>query len=112
MSYFLVLFFGIDSVFIARALIGDPDILILDEATSALDTHSEAQVQSALDKACKGRTTLVIAHRLSTIRNADMIVVLGAGGVVLEQGRGHDELMKKNGVYFDMYRKSISTGSA
>ena len=102
----------ISCVFVARALIGNPDILILDEATSALDTHSEAQVQSALDKACKGRTTLVIAHRLSTIRNADVIVVLGAGGVVLEQGRGHEDLMRKKGVYFDMYRTSIATGSA
>lgn len=70
---------------IARAMVRDPQLLILDEATSALDNVSERQVQSALDEARSGRTSVVIAHRLSTIRNADLIVVLEQGRVV-EQG--------------------------
>ena len=82
---------------IARAIVGDPPILILDEATSALDPASEHVVQAALDKASQGRTSLVIAHRLSTIRKADNIVVLKAGKII-EQG-DHDELCQVNGVY-------------
>ena len=78
----------------------------MDEATSALDTQSEALVQKALDKAAKGRTTLVIAHRLSTVRNADLIVAI-SGGVVMEQGT-HDELMKKGGLYSDLVRQQVS----
>lgn len=78
----------------------------MDEATSALDTQSEALVQKALDKAAKGRTTLVIAHRLSTVRNADLIVAI-SGGVVIEQGT-HDELMKKGGLYSDLVRQQVS----
>jgi ATP-binding cassette subfamily B (MDR/TAP) protein 1 len=77
---------------IARAIVSDPRILLLDEATSALDTQSEGIVQSALDKAAAGRTTITIAHRLSTIKDADCIYVMG-GGLVLEQGR-HGELLR------------------
>ncbi len=66
---------------IARAVARDPRILVLDEATSALDNQSEHQVQTALDAARRGRTTIVIAHRLTTIRNADIIVVLDQGRV-------------------------------
>ncbi len=67
---------------IARALVKNAPILILDEATSALDTHSEQQVQAALENLMKGRTTIMIAHRLSTIRNADQIIVLQEGDII------------------------------
>ncbi len=83
---------------IARAMVSDPKILLLDEATSALDTKSEGVVQSALDVAAQGRTTIVIAHRLSTIRTADNIVVMSQGRIV-EQGT-HDQLLEKKGAYF------------
>ncbi|XP_059052240.1 ATP-dependent translocase ABCB1-like [Achroia grisella] len=85
---------------IARALIRNPHILLLDEATSALDTASELKVQKALDKAQKGRTTIIVAHRLSTIRNVDMIYVFKSGEII-ESGN-HDELMKQKGHYYDM----------
>uniref|UniRef100_A0A914Z5X9 ABC transporter domain-containing protein n=1 Tax=Panagrolaimus superbus TaxID=310955 RepID=A0A914Z5X9_9BILA len=74
---------------IARTLARDPKVLLLDEATSALDAQSESIVQSALDNAAKGRSTIVIAHRLSTIRNADKIVVFEKGEIA-EQGTHHE----------------------
>lgn len=88
-------------VAIARAILADPKILILDEATSNLDTVSEGFIQKSLDHLMKGRTTFVIAHRLSTIKKADQILVID-NGKVLEQGT-HDELIDKEGKYFEMY---------
>ncbi|XP_044148690.1 ATP-binding cassette sub-family B member 5-like isoform X1 [Bufo gargarizans] len=85
---------------IARALVRNPKILLLDEATSALDTESESIVQAALDKASKGRTTIVIAHRLSTVWTADLIVVLQDGNVT-EQG-SHSALMETKGIYYTL----------
>ncbi|CAI4215931.1 unnamed protein product [Parascedosporium putredinis] len=82
---------------LARAIIGDPKILLLDEATSALDTKSEGVVQAALERASRGRTTIVIAHRLSTVKNAHKIIVMSHGKVV-EQGT-HNDLLEAKGVY-------------
>ena len=88
---------------IARALLKKPTILILDEATSALDSHSESEVQKAIDSAIANRTTLVIAHRLSTIKNADIILVLDHG--VIQESGTHDDLIKKKGVYYELLRQ-------
>ena len=85
----------------ARAIVGDPRILILDEATANIDTHSEIMIQKALRQVLKGRTSIVIAHRLSTIRGADKIVVLDHGNVV-ESGK-HEELLGRNGPYARLY---------
>ena len=86
---------------IARALLKDAPILILDEATSALDSHSEKQIQLALDELVKGRTTLMIAHRLSTIAKADRIIVMDEGEIV-EEGT-HDSLYAEGGIYTHLY---------
>jgi subfamily B ATP-binding cassette protein MsbA len=86
---------------IARAILANPKIIILDEATSSLDTESEALIQKSLGELIKDRTTIVIAHRLSTIRKADQILVIEAGHIV-ERGT-HDELIAKEGRYFDLY---------
>lgn len=87
---------------IARAMLKNAPILLLDEATSALDTNSERQVQTALNKLMKGRTTIMVAHRLSTVVEADVIYVLRDGKIV-ESG-SHAELLSKNGVYADLWQ--------
>ncbi|WP_395713933.1 ABCB family ABC transporter ATP-binding protein/permease [Reyranella sp.] len=90
-------------VAIARTILKNPHILLFDEATSALDTRTEQEIQRSLEEVSRGRTTLIIAHRLSTIVNADEIVVLDRGRVA-ERGR-HGELMARNGLYADMWRR-------
>ncbi len=85
---------------IARALLGNPRILILDEATSSLDTESERRFQENLARITRDRTTFIIAHRLSTVRHADKILVLDRG-LIVEQGN-HEELMAIRGLYYHL----------
>ncbi|WP_395697276.1 ABC transporter transmembrane domain-containing protein [Methylocella sp.] len=87
---------------IARAILSNAPVLLLDEATSALDAENEAQVQSALDTAMKGRTTVVIAHRLATVLKADRILVLD-GGRIVEEG-DHASLVARSGLYARLAR--------
>jgi ATP-binding cassette, subfamily B, heavy metal transporter len=90
-------------VAIARTILKGPPILMLDEATSALDSHTEKEIQDALDRVAKDRTTLVIAHRLSTIVHADSIIVLDKGRLV-EQGT-HAELIACGGLYASLWAR-------
>jgi len=90
-------------VAIARTILKAPPILLLDEATSALDSHTEREIQDALDRVSANRTTLVIAHRLSTIVGADEIIVLDQG-VIVERGM-HHQLLVKGGLYASMWNR-------
>ena len=90
-------------VAIARTILKGPPILVLDEATSALDSHTEKEIQDALERVSRNRTTLVIAHRLSTIVGADEIIVLD-GGEIVERGT-HYALLAKNGLYASMWNR-------
>ncbi|MCH5160803.1 MAG: ABC transporter ATP-binding protein [Clostridiales bacterium] len=94
---------------IARAMVEDAPMLILDEATSSVDTRTELDIQKAMDKLTKGRTSFVIAHRLSTVRNADLIFVMDEGDIV-ESGT-HDELLENKGLYYDIYTSQFSVAA-
>jgi ABC-type transport system involved in Fe-S cluster assembly fused permease/ATPase subunit len=97
-------------VAIARTILKAPPILLLDEATSALDSHTEKEIQDALERVSKNRTTLVIAHRLSTIVGADEIIVLDKG-VIVERG-GHHELLRQGGLYASMWNRQREAEAA
>jgi len=90
---------------IARAMIADRPMLILDEATSSVDTRTELQIQNAMDKLMKGRTSFIIAHRLSTIKNADLILVMKDGDII-ESGN-HEKLLQKGGFYAELYNSQF-----
>jgi len=97
-------------VAIARTILKGPPILVLDEATSALDSHTEREIQDALDRVSRNRTTLVIAHRLSTIVAADEIIVLDKG-VIVERGT-HQRLLAAGGLYASMWNRQREAEAA
>jgi ABC-type transport system involved in Fe-S cluster assembly fused permease/ATPase subunit len=97
-------------VAIARTILKSPPILLLDEATSALDSHTEKEIQDALERVSANRTTLVIAHRLSTIVGADEIIVL-SDGAIAERGT-HYELLGKGGLYASMWNRQREAEAA
>jgi ATP-binding cassette, subfamily B, heavy metal transporter len=97
-------------VAIARTILKGPPILLLDEATSALDSHTEKEIQDALDRVSRNRTTLVIAHRLSTIIGADEILVLDHGSIV-ERGT-HQQLLARGGLYASMWNRQREAEAA
>lgn len=90
---------------IARAFLADPKILILDEATSSVDTRTEVLIQKGMQKLMENRTSFVIAHRLSTIRDADLILVMKDGDII--EAGSHDELMKADGFYTQLYNSQF-----
>lgn len=95
---------------IARTILKGPPILVLDEATSALDSFTEHEIQEALDRVSRGRTTLVIAHRLSTVIDADEIIVLDKG-VIAERGT-HPQLLEMDGVYAALWNRQQQAQAA
>jgi ATP-binding cassette subfamily B protein len=97
-------------VAIARTILKSPPILMLDEATSALDSHTEKDIQDALERVARDRTTLVIAHRLSTVVHADNIIVLEHGELV-EQGT-HAELLARGGSYASLWKRQREADEA
>ena len=90
---------------ITRVMLRLPPVLILDEATSSIDTRTEQRVQSAFARLMQGRTSIVVAHRLSTIREADVILVMKDGRII-ERGR-HEELLRQNGFYANLYQSQF-----
>ncbi|MGL5643666.1 MAG: ABC transporter ATP-binding protein [Metamycoplasmataceae bacterium] len=92
---------------ITRALLKESNILILDEATSSIDTKTEKDIQEAMIKLAKNKTTFVIAHRLSTIQKADQIIVL-KDGEIIEKGN-HKSLLEQKGFYYNLYSSGVNT---
>jgi ATP-binding cassette subfamily B protein len=97
-------------VAIARTILKGPPILVLDEATSALDSHTEREIQGALERVAANRTTIMIAHRLSTVVHADRIIVLRDGGIV-EDG-SHGDLLARGGLYASMWNRQLEAAEA
>ena len=97
-------------VAIARTILKSPPILMLDEATSALDSHTEKEIQDALERVARDRTSLVIAHRLSTVVHADNIIVLDQGAII-EQGT-HLELLARRGLYASLWARQREADEA
>jgi ATP-binding cassette, subfamily B, heavy metal transporter len=97
-------------VAIARTILKAPPVLVLDEATSALDSHTEMEIQEALDGVSRNRTTIVIAHRLSTVVNADEIIVLDKG-LIAERG-SHQSLLDQGGIYASMWNRQREADAA
>ena len=91
---------------ITRVMLSLPPMLILDEATSSIDTRTEIKIQQAFNTMMEGRTSFIVAHRLSTIQNADIILVMKDGHII-EKG-SHDDLIKKEGFYYELYNSQFS----
>ena len=89
----------------ARALAFDPRILILDEATSNVDTETEQQIQNAIQRLMRGRTSIVIAHRLSTLKTVDKVLVLKQGEV--QEFGTRQELLQNKGIYYDLLKLQV-----
>jgi len=96
---------------IARAVLGDPRILILDEATSAVDTETEQNIQEAMDRLVSGRTVFAIAHRLSTLAKASRLFVIKDGRLA-ECGTSTDLLAKEGGIYRKLYELQVALNKA